>query len=153
VILPTATKRRRARSGSVNGYRSEVSNGTDYLRGRLIYAGVRDDVVIATKYTANVKDQQSDKYPVQINRSGNSYKSMIVSLEDSLKKLGTTYVDVFCESMTSLAHDEQISAELVDMHWWDWTTPIEEVMQGLNNLVKMGKGLSCRVCSRRLTDF
>jgi aryl-alcohol dehydrogenase-like predicted oxidoreductase len=60
--------------------------------------GNRDDVVIATKYTGNVKDQQADKYPVQINRSGNSLKSMIVSLEDSLKKLGTTYVDVFCES-------------------------------------------------------
>jgi aryl-alcohol dehydrogenase-like predicted oxidoreductase len=29
-----------------------------------------------------------------------------------------------------------------DMHWWDWTTPIEEVMQGLNNLVKAGKGAS-----------
>lgn len=60
--------------------------------------GNRDDLVIATKYTANVKDQQSDKYPLQVNRSGNSLKSMIVSLEDSLKKLGTTYIDVFCES-------------------------------------------------------
>lgn len=58
--------------------------------------GIRDDLVIATKYTANVKDKQADKFPVSINRSGNSYKSMIVSLEDSLKKLGTTYVDVFC---------------------------------------------------------
>jgi hypothetical protein len=27
------------------------------------------------------------------------------------------------------------------MHWWDWTTPIEEVMQGLNNLVKAGKSM------------
>jgi hypothetical protein len=30
----------------------------------------------------------------------------------------------------------------VDVHWWDYTTPIEEVMQGLNNLVKAGKGES-----------
>lgn len=60
-------------------------------------AGVRDDVVIATKYTANVHDQQVEKYPNQINRSGNSVKSMMVSLEASLKKLGTTYIDVFCE--------------------------------------------------------
>jgi hypothetical protein len=28
-----------------------------------------------------------------------------------------------------------------DLHWWDWTTPIEEIMQGLNNLVKAGKGM------------
>lgn len=68
---------------------------------RLTGSGVRDDVVIATKYTANVKDLQGDKYPVQINRSGNSYKSMMVSLEDSLKKLGTTYVDILCEFRVS----------------------------------------------------
>jgi aryl-alcohol dehydrogenase-like predicted oxidoreductase len=58
-------------------------------------------VVIATKYTANVHDQQVEKYPNQINRSGNSVKSMMVSLEASLKKLGTTYIDVFCEYATS----------------------------------------------------
>ena len=63
----------------------------------LTHEGVRDDMVIATKYTANVKDQQSDKFPISINRSGNSLKSMMVSLEASLKKLGTTYIDVFCE--------------------------------------------------------
>jgi aryl-alcohol dehydrogenase-like predicted oxidoreductase len=66
----------------------------------LISVGVRDDVVIATKYTANVHDQQVEKYPNQINRSGNSVKSMMVSLEASLKKLGTTYIDVFCECHT-----------------------------------------------------
>jgi aryl-alcohol dehydrogenase-like predicted oxidoreductase len=66
----------------------------------LISVGVRDDVVIATKYTANVHDQQVEKYPNQINRSGNSVKSMMVSLEASLKKLGTTYIDVFCECST-----------------------------------------------------
>jgi len=70
-------------------------------RSRALYdaeiIGVRDDVVIATKYTGNVHDQQVDKYPNQINRSGNSVKSMMVSLEASLKKLGTTYVDVLCK--------------------------------------------------------
>lgn len=62
----------------------------------LTSSGIRDDLVIATKYTANVKDKQADKFPVSINRSGNSYKSMMVSIEDSLKKLGTSYIDVFC---------------------------------------------------------
>jgi hypothetical protein len=32
-----------------------------------------------------------------------------------------------------------------DVHWWDWTTPVAEMMQGLNNLVKMGKGEHARV--------
>lgn len=58
--------------------------------------------MIATKYTANIKDKQADKFPVQINRSGNSYKSMMISLESSLKKLQTTYVDVFCESLLTM---------------------------------------------------
>ena len=48
---------------------------------------------------------------------------MFTSVEASLKKLGTTYID------------------LLYLHWWDWTTPIPEVMQGLNNLVKQGKVL------------
>jgi aryl-alcohol dehydrogenase-like predicted oxidoreductase len=30
---------------------------------------------------------------------------------------------------------------LSDVHWWDWTTPIPEVMQGLNTLIKQGKVL------------
>jgi len=85
--------------------------------------GNRDDLVVATKYTANVKAGKGDKFPVSVNRAGNSYKSMMLSLEASLVKLQTSYVDVLY------------------VHWWDWTTPIEEVMQGLNNLVKMGKVL------------
>ena len=79
-----------AKRGKAGGYLTTVIVKADHL-------GIRDDVVIATKYTANVHDQQVDKYPNQINRSGNSVKSMMVSLEASLKKLGTTYVDVFCE--------------------------------------------------------
>jgi hypothetical protein len=39
-------------------------------------------------------------------------------------------------------HGAGASASLIqaDVHWWDWTTPVAEIMQGLNNLVKMGKG-------------
>ena len=66
--------------------------------------------------------------------SGNSYKSMFVSVEASLKKLQTSYIDVLCEPQR---RDGPLTA---DLHWWDWTTPIEEVMQGLNTLVRQGKG-------------
>lgn len=87
------------RSGLENGLPSGVSDDLTKRQIDIDGIGVRDDVVIATKYTANVHDQQVDKYPNQINRSGNSLKSMMVSLEASLKKLGTTYVDVFCRSI------------------------------------------------------
>lgn len=81
-------------------------------------------MIVATKYTANYKSGgKASKHPISINRcvsvehglsrlgtgldvtvlvlrhllrSGNSYKSMYVSLEDSLKKLQTTYVDILC---------------------------------------------------------
>jgi hypothetical protein len=109
VTPPILTRKKRVRFGLENGYRREVSTDRELSMDgcRLTGSGVRDDVVIATKYTANVKDLQADKYPVQINRSGNSYKSMMVSLEDSLKKLGTTYVDILCECRVSDgSHDE-----------------------------------------------
>lgn len=48
---------------------------------------------------------------------------MHTSVEASLKKLRTTYIDILY------------------IHWWDWDTSIEEVMNGLHNLVVQGKVL------------
>ncbi|KAI9568597.1 NADP-dependent oxidoreductase domain-containing protein, partial [Boletus coccyginus] len=48
---------------------------------------------------------------------------MYINLEESLKKLRTSYVDIFY------------------VHWWDWETSIEEVMDGLHTLVQQGKVL------------
>lgn len=48
---------------------------------------------------------------------------MKLSLEASLKRLRTTYVDIMY------------------LHWWDHTTSIEEIMDGLHNLVTQGKAL------------
>lgn len=48
---------------------------------------------------------------------------MRLSIEASLKKLRTSYIDIFY------------------VHWWDWTTSVEEVVNGLHNLVVTGKVL------------
>ena len=48
---------------------------------------------------------------------------MHMSVEASLKKLRTTYIDILY------------------VHWWDWDTSVEEVMNGLHNLVQQGKVL------------
>ncbi|KAJ7610656.1 NADP-dependent oxidoreductase domain-containing protein [Mycena polygramma] len=83
---------------------------------------LRDQLVIATKYTANFKTRNTD-FAQQINYTGNNVKSMHISVEASLKKLRTTYIDILY------------------VHWWDWNTGVEEVMNGLNHLVTQGKVL------------
>ncbi len=76
----------------------------------------RDHFVIATKYT--LYDRLDD-----VNFSGNHRKNLIRSVEGSLERLNTDYID------------------LLWVHAWDFTTPISEVMRGLDDLVRMGKVL------------
>jgi aryl-alcohol dehydrogenase-like predicted oxidoreductase len=59
----------------------------EWLRSR----GNRDELVIATKYS--IAFEAGDK--IRSNFGGNSLKSMRLSLEASLKKLQTTYIDLF----------------------------------------------------------
>ncbi|KAJ7642267.1 Aldo/keto reductase [Roridomyces roridus] len=84
--------------------------------------GIRDQLVIATKYTTNYK-AGDDSISKKVTYVGNNAKSMHMSVEASLKKLRTTYIDILY------------------VHWWDWDTGVEEVMNGLHNLVVQGKVL------------
>ncbi|KLO07372.1 Aldo/keto reductase [Schizopora paradoxa] len=84
--------------------------------------GNRDQIVVATKYTTNFKRGQ-DNVKIKANYTGNNLKSMHVAVEASLKKLRTNYIDIFY------------------VHWWDYETSVEEVMNGLHNLVTQGKVL------------
>jgi aryl-alcohol dehydrogenase-like predicted oxidoreductase len=56
--------------------------------------GNRDQMVIATKYTAGYRAYCRENEPLQSNFTGNSAKSMHISLRDSLKKLRTDYIDI-----------------------------------------------------------
>ena len=55
--------------------------------------GVRDEMVVATKYTS-FRVPNANEHTIPNNYGGNSTKSMHVSLEASLKRLRTSYVDV-----------------------------------------------------------
>lgn len=74
------------------------------------------------KYTTGFK-QFDTSVKQKVNYVGNNLKSMHLSIEASLKKLHTSYIDIFY------------------VHWWDYETSVEEVMNGLHNLVTQGKVL------------
>ncbi|CAK9779584.1 uncharacterized protein COLE_05259 [Cutaneotrichosporon oleaginosum] len=105
-------------ANAYHGGQSEEWIG-EWLEGR----GCREDIIIATKYTANTEHGMIEQHPIQVNRAGNSAKSMKLGIDNSLRRLRTDYVDVFY------------------VHWWDWTTPVPEVMHALNRLVESGKVL------------
>ncbi|KAI9725241.1 MAG: hypothetical protein M1828_003422 [Chrysothrix sp. TS-e1954] len=104
---------------TANNYQNEESEQRigKWMKQR----GNRDQMVLATKYTTNYLQGKKGKFDLQSNFTGNNAKSMHVSVESSLKKLGTDYID------------------LLYLHWWDMTTSVEEVMQSLNRLVQSGK--------------
>lgn len=77
--------------------------------------GRRDDFVVITKYSGT---RQARPLP---GTTGNSRKVMVRSLEASLRRLKTDYVDVFMP------------------HFPDGTTPIEEILAGFDDLVRSGK--------------
>lgn len=79
-------------------------------------ASNRDSFVLATKYTLYNPGRKDD-----ILASGNSRKNMVYSLEQSLKRLKTDYIDLYW------------------LHAWDFLTPEEEVMRSLDDMVKAGK--------------
>ena len=83
----------------------------------------REAFVVATKYTLNSYPGAANTRAHDPNSGGNHRKSMVQSLEASLRRLGTDYVDLFW------------------LHFWDSTTPIEEVMRALDALVRSGKVL------------
>jgi aryl-alcohol dehydrogenase-like predicted oxidoreductase len=92
------------------------SNGmSEIVSGRALrdFAASRDEVVIATKVYFPMGKGPNDR--------GLSRKHIMSSIDASLKRLGTDYVDLY------------------QIHRWDYDTPIEETMEALNDIVRAGK--------------
>jgi len=83
---------------------------------------IRDQIILATKYTTPYRTGNGATEIIS-NTGGNGTKSMNTSVNQSLKKLQTDYIDILY------------------VHWWDMSTSIPEVMQSLNSLVVSGKVL------------
>ena len=76
-------------SNTYNGEESEKLIG-EWMESK----GVRDQMVIATKYGAGYKSWDREGVPLQSNYTGPSAKSMHISVRDSLRKLKTDYIDI-----------------------------------------------------------
>jgi aryl-alcohol dehydrogenase-like predicted oxidoreductase len=88
---------------------------SERILGRLIdKAGNRDRLVLTSKFTNTID-------PSDPNASGNGRKHMVRALDASLRRLGTDYLDLYL------------------LHIWDRITPIEEVVQTFDDLVRAGK--------------
>ena len=92
-----------------NGGQSEVVTGR--LLPRLF--GMREEYVVATKVNGRTMPGE--------NGRGLSRKHVLASIDASLERLGLEYVDLY------------------QIHRWDRTTPIEETMEALHDVVKAGK--------------
>lgn len=92
------------------------TNGTsESWLGRFIAeAGVRERVVVASKYSFNTE-------PGNPNGGGNHRKNLMRALEGTLRRLGTDYVDLYY------------------LHLWDRMTPVDEVMRAMDDAVRAGK--------------
>ncbi|CAI4437577.1 BAF_collapsed_G0030590.mRNA.1.CDS.1 [Saccharomyces cerevisiae] len=105
---------------TANSYQNEESEIWigEWMKSRKL----RDQIVIATKFTGDYK-----KYEVgggkSANYCGNHKRSLHVSVRDSLRKLQTDWIDILY------------------VHWWDYMSSIEEVMDSLHILVQQGKVL------------
>ena len=73
----------------------------------------RDEIVIATKFIPRTT------FEIESGITGQQH--IVNMLEASLKRMNTDYIDLYI------------------YHMWDYNTPIEDIMEGLNNVVKAGK--------------
>jgi aryl-alcohol dehydrogenase-like predicted oxidoreductase len=92
------------------------TNGTSEAFLGEFLKGHRASMVLATKYTNATPGTDP-------NAGGNHRKNMMQAVEASLKRLETDYIDLYW------------------VHIWDRITPVEEVMRGLDDLVRQGKVL------------
>lgn len=87
--------------------------GSEELLGKLV-AGKRERLILSTKYSLTMR-------PGDANAAGNSRRAMVRAVEDSLRRMGTDYIDLYY------------------LHMWDFRTPVDEILRAFDDLVRAGK--------------
>lgn len=93
---------------------NKYTNGTSEKFVGDFISSQRDYFVVATKYSLSMREDD-------VNAFGNHRKNLIQSVNASLKRLNTDYID------------------LLWVHAWDFFSPVDEVMRALDDLVRQGK--------------
>jgi len=108
---------KRALEAGVNFFdtanRYSLGNSEEILGRAVKDFARRDEVVIATKVYGRMR--------LGPNGAGLSRKAIMVEIDNSLRRFGTDYVDLY------------------QIHRWDYETPIEETLEALHDIVKVGK--------------
>jgi len=104
------------RGGNFIDTANAYTNGSSERLVGKFAEGKRDRLVISTKYTLATRAGDP-------NSGGNHRKSLVRSIEESLGRLNTDYID------------------LLYLHLWDARTPVEEILRALDDLVRQGKVL------------
>lgn len=110
---------------------------SEEIVGKAIKGLPRDKVQILTKYGLRWDTKKGDFFFASIDNDGKAIdvhryakkESIIQECEDSLRRLGTDYIDLY------------------QIHWADPTTPIQETMEAVAQLVKSGKVRYAGVCN------
>jgi aryl-alcohol dehydrogenase-like predicted oxidoreductase len=102
------------RGGNFIDTANQYTNGTSEKFVGEFAQEKRERLVIATKYTLPLRARDP-------NAGGNHRKSMVRSVESSLQRLQTDYID------------------LLYLHAWDFMTPVEEILRAMDDLVRAGK--------------
>ncbi|HGL6370921.1 TPA: 1-deoxyxylulose-5-phosphate synthase YajO [Citrobacter koseri] len=130
--LPEESSRpiiKRALEGGINFFdtaNSYSAGSSEEIVGRALRDFARrEEVVVATKVFHRVGDLPEGLSRAQILRS----------IDDSLKRLGMDYVDI------------------LQIHRWDYNTPIEETLEALNDVVKAGKARYIGASSMHAAQF
>ncbi|KAL9599060.1 MAG: hypothetical protein Q9219_004094 [cf. Caloplaca sp. 3 TL-2023] len=106
---------------TASNYQAEESE--QWLGEWMEARGRRDEMVIATKFAGPWRLHDGTSHMIQSNFAGGASKNLHLSVEASLKKLRTTYID------------------LLYLHIWDMTTSIPELMTSLHALITSHKVL------------
>jgi len=121
----------RAKGGNFFDTANLYTNGdSERFLGEYIQSH-RSEVVVATKFSGNDDAMRAAagalKGRANPNAGGNGLKNLAQTVDGSLKRLGVSAIDLFY------------------LHFWDNSTPVEQIVRGLDDVVRSGKAHSVAI--------